>query len=196
MEARFAGGSVNANKDDWRTIADPNTGERLVFEVTGAESNGAFVRARGFVAPHARGPQRHRHRRHSETFTVVTGRLTIEVAGRTAILGPGESVTAAAGEAHTFRNETDEEVELVGEARPAAHFEEGLRAIYGLGRDGRMGPINLALAARLAESLPAGPPAPIARVLVAIMAWIGDRLGRDGSFPEYTHPPEAATIHR
>ncbi|HEX5440858.1 MAG TPA: cupin domain-containing protein [Ktedonobacterales bacterium] len=196
MEARFAGGSVNANKDDWRTIADPNTGERLVFEVTGAESNGAFVRARGFVAPHARGPQRHRHRRHSETFTVVNGRLTVEVAGQMAILGPGESVTAAAGEAHTFRNETDEEVELVGEARPAAHFEEGLRAIYGLGRDGRMGPINLALAARLAESLPAGPPAPIARILVAIMAWIGDRLGRDGCFPEYTQPPRAATTQQ
>ena len=195
MEARFAGGSVNANKDDWRTIADPNTGERLVFEVTGAESNGAFVRARGFVAPHARGPQRHRHRRHSETFTVVTGRLTVEVAGRTLTLGPGDSVTAAAGEAHTFRNETDEEVELIGEARPAAHFEEGLRAIYGLGRDGRMGPINLALAARLAESLPAGPPAPIARLLVAVMAWVGDRLGRDGAFPEYTRPPVAATTH-
>ena len=193
METRRAGAGSIA--DDWRTINDPNSGERLTFEVTGAESGGAFVRARGLVAPHARGPRRHCHRKHTETFTVVTGRLTVEVAGRTVTLGPGESVTAAAGEAHTFRNETDEEVELIGEARPAAHFEEGLRAIYGLGRDGRMGLINLALAARLAESLPAGPPAPIARLLVAVMAWVGDRLGRDGAFPEYTRPPVAATTH-
>lgn len=192
MEAR----PVDAEADAWRTIANPNTGERLTFEVTGAESRGEFVRARGFVAAHAPGPERHRHRRHSETFTVVTGHLTVEVAGRAVVLGPGDSVTAAAGEAHTFRNETDEEVELIGEARPAAHFEEGLRAIYGLGRDGRMGPINLALAARLGESLPAGPPAPIARILVAVMAWVGDRLGRDGSFPEYTRPPEGAPTQR
>ena len=193
MEMRLP--RADSHADDWRTISDPNTGERLTFEVTGAESGGAFVRARGQVAHHARGPQRHRHRKHTETFTVVTGRLTVEVAGRTLTLGPGDSVTAAAGEAHTFRNETDEEVELIGEARPAAHFEEGLRAIYGLGRDGRMGLINLALAARLAESLPAGPPAPIARLLVAVMAWVGDRLGRDGAFPEYTRPPVAATTH-
>lgn len=187
---------ADSGADDWRTIGDPNTGERLTFEVTGGESDGAFVRAHGFVAAHARGPQRHRHRKHSETFTVVTGRLTVEIAGRTVVLGPGDSVTAEAGAAHTFRNETDEEVELMGEARPAAHFEEGLRAIYGLSRDGRTGPINLALAARLAESLPAGPPAPLARILVAVMAWIGDRLGRDGSFPEYTRPPEWASTQR
>lgn len=196
MDTRRAGADVNTNADEWRTISDPNTGERLTFEVTGAESDGVFVRARGFVDPHARGPQRHRHRKHTETFTVVTGRLTVEVAGRTVVLGPGDSVTAEAGAAHTFRNETDEEVELIGEARPAAHFEEGLRVIYGLGRDGRMGPINLALAARLAESLPAGPPAPIARILVAVMAWIGNRLGRDGSFPEYTRPPEGVPTQR
>ena len=92
------------------------------------------------------------------------------------------------GVAHTFRNDGDDAVESSGEVRPAAHFEEHLRALFGLSRDGRMDPINFALAARLGESLPAGLPMPIARALVSILAWVGDRLGRDGSFPEYTRP--------
>ena len=93
------------------------------------------------------------------------------------------------GVAHTFRNDGDDAVETIGEMRPADHFEEHLRALFGLSRDRRMDPINFALAARLGESLPAGPPAVVARALVGILAWVGDRLGRDGRFPEYTRPP-------
>jgi hypothetical protein len=96
------------------------------------------------------------------------------------------------GVAHTFRNDGDDAVETSGEVRPAAHFEEHLRVLFGLSRDGRLDPINFALAARLGESLPAGPPPLIARALVSVLAWIGDRLGRDGAFPEYTRPPTMA----
>jgi mannose-6-phosphate isomerase-like protein (cupin superfamily) len=179
----------------WRTIVDSRTGDRITFEMTGAETNGAFVQARSHLPPHSPGPPRHQHRTFSESFTVHSGRLTILIADRVVRLGPGESATVPKGVAHTFRNDGDEAVEASGEVRPAAHFEEHLRALYGLSRDGRLDPINFALAARLGESLPAGPPTPIARMLVGVLAWIGDRLGRDGAFPEYTRPPTAPTKH-
>lgn len=178
--------------DEWRTIMDPSNGGRITFEVIGAETNGALVRMRGHLPPHSSGPPSHRHRAFSESFTVLAGRLTVVVAGRVERLGPGASATVPKGVAHTFRNDGDEEVVAITEVRPSAHFEEFLRALYGLGRDGRLDPINFALAARLGESLPAGPPVPIARALVGVLAWIGDRLGRDGAFPEYTRPPTTA----
>lgn len=176
----------------WRTMVEPSRGSRLIFEVTGAESGGEFVRLHAFLPPRSGGPPRHIHRTQSESFTVLAGRLRIEAGGQVVTIGPGETVTAPPGMPHSFQTEGDDEVELVGEVRPAGHFEEHLRALHGLGRDGRMDPINFAMAARLGESLPAGPPAPLARLLVTVLAWIGDRLGRDGSFPEYTTAPGAS----
>jgi mannose-6-phosphate isomerase-like protein (cupin superfamily) len=181
----------------WRTFIEPHRGARITVEVTGAESGGEFVRLHGFLPPHSGGPPRHIHRTHAESFTVLAGRLEIEAGGQVVTIGPGETVTAPAGMPHTFRNDSDEEVELINEARPAARFEEGLRALFGLAGDGRTDPINFAMALRLGEALPARPPAPVARVLVAVLAWIGDRLGRDGSFPEYTvAPPGSSTSAR
>lgn len=181
--------ATTADVSDWRTIVEPRTGDRITFELTGVETGGELVRARGFLPGHSAGPVRHIHRKHSESFTVLAGQLRVEIGGRTIIVGRGETAIVPAGTAHTFRNDGDEAVELLSEARPAAHFEEGLRALYGLSRDGRMDPINFALAARLGESLPAGPPRPVAYTIVSILAWIGDRLGRDGRFPEYTISP-------
>lgn len=181
--------SSGAAATDWRTLVDPHTGVRLTFEVTGAESGGAFVRARGYLPPHAAGPMPHRHLTYEEAFVVRSGQLTLEVGSRTLRLGAGERATVPVRVSHTFRNEGDEPVEALSEVRPAGHFEDGLRALYGLSRDGRMGPINFALAARLGDSLPAGMPLPLARLLIGVLAWLGDRLGRDGSFPEYTRPP-------
>ena len=187
---------VEEAASDWRTIVEPHRGSRLTFEVTGAESGGDFVRLHDLLPPHSGGPPRHIHRTQSESFTVLAGRLRIEAGGHVVSIGPGETVTAPAGMPHSFQTEGDDEVELVGEVRPAGHFEECLRALYGLSRDGRMDPINFAMAARLGESLPAGPPAPVARVLIAVLAWIGDRLGRDGSFPEYTTAPGSSARAR
>lgn len=182
---------------EWRTIVDPRSGARISVEVTGAETGGELVRLHGLLPPHSSGPPRHIHRTHSESFTVLSGRLEIEAGGHVVTIGPGETITAPAGIPHTFQNEGDEEVELITEVRPAPHFEEFLRALYGLSRDGRTGPIDFAMALRLGEALPARPPAPVARVLVAVLAWIGDRLGRDGSFPEYTvAPPGSSTSAR
>ncbi|HKW22077.1 MAG TPA: cupin domain-containing protein [Ktedonobacterales bacterium] len=182
--------------DEWRTIVEPKTGARLTFETSGVETGGAFVRARGFLPAHAPGPPRHRHRTCSESFTVLSGQLTLNVAGRLIRLGPGENATVPPGIAHTFRNEGDVAVEATSEVCPAVHFEDHLRALYGLMRAGRMDPINFALAMRLGESLPAGPPVPVARALVGILAWVGDRMGRDGSFPEFTRPPSASDANK
>lgn len=196
---RHLDAAANSNADArtargaWRTITYPTTGESLTFEVTGGETGGAFVRVRGFLPAHVSGPPPHRHRTYSESFTVLSGQLTLVVGSRTVLLGPGESETVPPGVAHTFRNDGDDAVETSGEVRPADHFEEHLRALFGLSRAGRMDPINFALAARLGASLPAGPPLTIAHALVSILAWVGDRLGRDGSFPEYTRPPAGVT---
>lgn len=190
--AASSGGDERTARGAWRTITNQTTGESLTFEVTGAETGGAFARVRGFLPTHASGPPPHRHRIYSESFTVLSGRLTLAIGNRTVLLGPGESETVPPGVAHTFRNDGDDAVETIGEVRPADHFEEHLRALFGLSRDGRMDPINFALAARLGESAPAGPPVPIARALVGILAWVGNRLGRDGNFPEYTCPPTAS----
>ena len=181
---------VRLGSAEWHTIVDPKTGDRLTIEKPGRETGGTFfVRFRGLVPAHSPGPPRHRHQTYSESFTVLSGQLTLDVAGRVVKLGPGETATVPPRVAHTFRNQGDEAVEAILEVRPAAHFEDHLRTLYGLTRDGRMDPINFALAMRLGESLPASLPVPIAHALVGVLAWVGDRIGRDGTFAEYTRPP-------
>ena len=56
------------------------------------------------LAPGANGPPRHSHDEGDEVIEVVDGVLEIEVNGEWRRLGPGESITLAPSDVHTFRN--------------------------------------------------------------------------------------------
>jgi hypothetical protein len=84
------------------------------------------------------------HLTYAETFTVVSGTLTVRLGRRRLRLGPGEQASVPARAVHCFRNETSAPVTFRVALAPGHRgFEEVLQIAYGLAADGGFGPGGL-----------------------------------------------------
>jgi mannose-6-phosphate isomerase-like protein (cupin superfamily) len=70
------------------------------------------------IPPHLDGPPQHIHRRHDETFYVVSGTPTFTCGNETVQANPGMLVTAPPGTAHTFANPSSEPVVMLCTVTP------------------------------------------------------------------------------
>jgi hypothetical protein len=94
---------------------------------------------------------------------------------------PGESLTIAAGEAHSMHNHGDDTLLVRATLRPPGEFAAAIRALYEAGAGGR--PDLFAVAAVLshycADVRLAGVPWLVQRPLLGALAGIGTMLGRN-----------------
>lgn len=174
-------------------IADPRSGQRVVFRRTGGDvleldlfvSRGAYVRE-------------HLHPTQEETFTGVTGTFVLEVDGERRTIGPGDSVVIPPRTRHGFDAAVDD-AHLLVTVRPALELDRYFRAFLGLSRDNRLTipgrgmpkPLLLfvVLLHRYRREM-AAPRIPLwlQRPLIGALALLGRALGRRASFPEYGAP--------
>jgi mannose-6-phosphate isomerase-like protein (cupin superfamily) len=78
------------------------------------------------------GPNVHVHPNHDDTFAVIDGTLDVCIDGQWRSLQAGETATAPAGVPHTFRNASDQTVEVKATMRPAARSEAFFRDMHRL----------------------------------------------------------------
>jgi len=78
-------------------------GDKYVFLVTGAETNGAYAVFEFFIPPGGGSPP-HRHTREDEAFMVIDGQFEFHVAGEVHRRGPGEFIFAPRNIPHFFKN--------------------------------------------------------------------------------------------
>ncbi len=168
-----------------QAIANPVTGERVVFRVTAADTDGQLlsmdyhVPARYLIAP------LHIHPRQEERSEVVAGMMRGRVGGQRRTVGPGEVAVVAPGVRHTWRSDGGEELHAVVEFRPALSTETVLEVLFMLaqaGRTNRRGmPPALQMAVLMSGHLDemAAPVVPLAvqRAIVDPLAAIGRRRG-------------------
>ena len=162
----------------YREFEGPTTRIRLLE--TAAETNGARLRFEQTVAIGDGRPPRHVHRKQTESFLILSGRMGIEAGGVVFEIGPGESRSVPPGTAHTFWNAGD--VPCVHEVKlePAfdmEHFFEGfvtLEALHRVPPHGRPDLLRIALLFGKHDNLVAGVPRVVQRVVYAIarsVAW-------------------------
>jgi quercetin dioxygenase-like cupin family protein len=186
-----------------QTVENPQTGERLVFHKTAAETGGDVSEFEAFIAPGGHLPVAHVHPNLSERFEITSGTLTLKVDGKTIEATEGDVVTIEPGQAHHFCNKTDAEVSFKVEVRPALKIESVLETMYGLAADGktnRFGMPNLLRLAVIAEhhlDTVALPIVPVwaQRAALAVGAPIGRALGFAGTYsrkPAATPAPAPA----
>src|SRR5918999_1090995 len=114
-------------------ITDPGTGQHIVFRERTARHVAAelFVRPGGFVPAHV-------HASQWERFEGVAGELRFLVGLRRRSLGPGDVLVVPPGTIHAFTNAGTTEAHFLIALSPPRRGEEGLRALFGLQRDGRV----------------------------------------------------------
>jgi nucleoside-diphosphate-sugar epimerase/mannose-6-phosphate isomerase-like protein (cupin superfamily) len=161
-----------------RMFEGPST--KINILETAAETSGARLRFEQTLAIGDRRPPRHVHRKQTESFLVVSGRLGLEADGAVCEIGPGESYSVSPGTAHTLWNAGD--VPCVNEVtlEPALdmeHFFEGivtLEAQHRLPPHGRPDLLRIALLFGKHDNLIAGVPRVVQRLVYAFakaIAW-------------------------
>ena len=177
------------------TIENPVNGERITWIETAETTGGGLLAFDLALRPGAAVAARHRHVRQEERFRVESGEIALEVDGEKRIVVAGEEVTVAAGTAHRWGNEAEEESVVRVELRPSLDSETFFETFFGLARDGKTnakgipGLLQIAVSVvALGDSCPSlvKPPPAVQRVFFAALAPLGRALGRRPIYPEYS----------
>jgi len=172
-----------------RSPFSPPTAHHRVFEgpstkicilESAAETSGARLRFEQTLAIGDGRPPRHVHRKQTESFLVVSGRLGLEADGVVCEIGPGESYSVPPGTAHTLWNAGDEPCVNEVTLEPALdmeHFFEGivtLEAQHRLPPHGSPDLLRIALLFGKHDNLIAGIPRVVQRLVYTFakaIAW-------------------------
>ena len=119
------------------SIVNPVTGERLVFELTSHDTDGAYTLFDTFVEPGGAVASAHVHPYQTEIFTVLEGRLGVERGREKLELAPGEVAMIDPGTPHKFWNAGETTLCFRAEVRPALEFESLIETMFGLAADGK-----------------------------------------------------------
>jgi quercetin dioxygenase-like cupin family protein len=111
-----------------RVIENPISGERIVIQKTGADTDGTVLAFDLFLPPGGHVPAGHVHPEQEERFTVVSGEMRFRLGGRDLMAGPGDTVVITAGQPHWFGNSGSEVSHAQVEVRPALRMEEMFEA--------------------------------------------------------------------
>jgi quercetin dioxygenase-like cupin family protein len=110
-------GDVMARAGD--VIENPASGERILFEKTGTETDGEYLAGKIFLAAHGVDPPEHVHPKIEERFRIVSGTLSARADGREQQWRVGQELVVPPGIPHTWWNDTDEEVVIEFRVSPA-----------------------------------------------------------------------------
>jgi mannose-6-phosphate isomerase-like protein (cupin superfamily) len=184
------------------SIENPVTGERLVFHLTSAQTEGEKVVFETYVQPGGFVAARHVHPLQEERFEVLDGSVGFRVRRTSFVAGRGERITIPAKTPHTFWNAGDEVAHFVCEIRPALQFESLIETMFSLAADGKTNrkgmpnPLRLAVIAQAhfdTVRLPF-PPAVIQRLGLGMGAPLGRLLGYGPVYVPAQPAPTAAAL--
>jgi mannose-6-phosphate isomerase-like protein (cupin superfamily) len=109
-------------------IVNPRTGQRIRF----LERSPELLRIETTNPPTGVPEPTHVHPHQVTSATLVSGSLRFVVNGEDRWVGPGESITIAAGTPHHFVNDGDTDAVAIQEARPALCTAEFFETYFGL----------------------------------------------------------------
>lgn len=128
--------SANTIDKRARRIYNPVQRDAATFLGTSEETGGERTLAELEIAPGGQVTP-HYHLTYSERFTVLEGRLTVEIDCVGHELGPGDEAVAAPRSLHAWSNPGEQRSVARVELRPGSPgFEKALRVAYGLAAEG------------------------------------------------------------
>jgi quercetin dioxygenase-like cupin family protein len=168
-----------------QTMSHPQTGERVTFGRTAAETGGRFCELELFATPGTAPAAAHVHPSQRERFTIRAGSVRVRLGRDERDHGAGEEVVIPPGTPHTWTAVGEEELHLTVTIDPALNAEGFFEDFFALAEAGKTNhagvPTPLRLAVLLADN--AGflylekPPVRVQKLLIALLAPLGRALG-------------------
>src|SRR5690349_18950440 len=106
-----------------RVISNPISGEQIIIQTSGAETEGKLLVFDLFLPPGKQVPSRHTHPIQEERFTILAGTMRFRLGWRSFLATPGDTLVIPAGVAHWFGNVGSGVVHARVEVRPALRME-------------------------------------------------------------------------
>jgi quercetin dioxygenase-like cupin family protein len=116
----------------------PGMGMRWEITRSGEDTAGELFESKNWLDPGMAGPPKHVHSNAEESFEVIEGSLEVFKDGAWRTVQPGETVSAPAGEPHTFRNSSDKPATIVTRFRPAGRQEAFFQHMHRLIQEGKV----------------------------------------------------------
>ena len=180
-----------------RTITNPINGETVTFIKTARETGGAYILVEVELSPGG-GVGMHYHTAFTEHFEAVEGRLGIQSGGQTLFLKPGETADVPLRVRHRFFNPSaDQKIRFRTTISPARQFEEMLRIIYGLARDGKTNDKgmpniwHMSIVFQKGESYMPNMPIRFQKAVFGLIAKIARLMGKHKELYPYYKPAKA-----
>jgi mannose-6-phosphate isomerase-like protein (cupin superfamily) len=175
-------------------LENPASGDRLVFLQTAADTGGELLEYELEFVPRGFAVRDHLHPLQEERHEILDGSLGIVVAGRERTLGAGDVEVVPPATRHRVFKTQEAPIKARFALRPALESEVLLETLFGLARDGKVGPGGdpspLQLAVIFSEFAELGrPPRPspaIQRLLFAPLAALGRARGYRARYPQYS----------
>ena len=175
---------------------NPVTGERGVILAGDDEDRDAGMVVELTVAPGGAVAAEHSHSYIHETFEVLEGEVGFLLDGERSVGGPGTKVEIPVGAVHDWWNAGQGKARVIVTVDPVGRFDEMIKTLYGLARDGKTNdkgmPNLLQLAVFAKEFRPemelTRPPRAVQALLFGILSPIGKALGYRATYPEYEAP--------
>lgn len=186
------------------TIENPLSGELIIFEKTGAETNGEYLSGKIVLAPQGIGPPEHIHPIIEERFTVASGKLNALVDGKERTVAEGEELIVRPGTPHKWWNTTGEEVHIEYVVQPALPLDRFLESVFALVQAGKSDKNGLPSPLRMAPILRrhwdvlylAKPPLAIQKLVMGILSVPARIMGYPGEYPyPYQKTIEMSKLH-
>jgi len=135
-------------------IENARTGQRMTFQITAQESEGALLRIDTYNPPGPFEPI-HVHPQQESSAEVLSGSLVFMVRGQEIRLGPGDRTVIPPNTPHAFRNDGREEAHSIQEFRPALRIAEFFETLFALAQRGELNADGMPSPLQLALSVPA-----------------------------------------
>jgi mannose-6-phosphate isomerase-like protein (cupin superfamily) len=119
-------------------IANPRTGQRMVFLETGEETGGELLRIDSYNPPSAPLESEHVHPFQESGAEVISGSLRFRVGGEERSVKAGESITIPVDTPHHFWNDGEEVAHSVQWFKPALKIDRFFESYFGLAQDGKL----------------------------------------------------------
>jgi quercetin dioxygenase-like cupin family protein len=118
-------------------LEHPITRERIVFRKTARDTGGELMQMDVYMQPGGFVAAEHIHPLREERFEVISGTLCARIGGKEFTSGPGEKLVVPADVPHVWWNPGNDELHMLGEARPVLRFEDFSRPSSGWPRTAR-----------------------------------------------------------
>ena len=119
-------------------IENAATREKIVFLLTGRETNGELLRIDLFVGPGGLAAVEHIHPHQEERFVVKSGEITMRVNGKEFVVAAGGEAVVPPRTPHQWWNRGSEELHVVLEFRPAGRFDRYITSVFALAQRGKI----------------------------------------------------------